>query len=90
MVAGRRLASHSQTCNACEGELQEQVVQTALQSYRQGWLRPRARLQVTVSTPGAHVQVGERLFAHLPLRLAPLPGAFDAGRFRPRPPATAT
>ena len=75
-VAGRRLASHSQTCNACsEGELQERVVQTALRSYREGWLRPRARLQVTVSTPGARVKVGERLFAHLPLRLAPLPGS---------------
>jgi hypothetical protein len=78
IVAGRSLAQHTQSCSSCrDSELQELVVQTALRSYRAAWLRPRARLQIAVSTPGATVQVAGRQFLHLPLRLAPLPGSLS-------------
>lgn len=78
IVAGRSLAQHSQTCASCrDSELQDLIVQTALLSYREAWLRPRARLQVSVSTPSASVVVAGRVFTHLPLRLAPLPGTLS-------------
>ena len=63
-------------------------------SYKSKWSRLRCRAIGRLATPagpaaghgqhpGAHVQVGERLFAHLPLRLAPAVRRLDAGRFRP-------
>lgn len=78
LTSGRSLAKHQEVCDACrDTELQERVVQSALRTYREAWLRPRARLQVSVSTPGASILIGGRLFPHLPLRLAPLPGSLS-------------
>lgn len=78
VASGRSLAKRQEACDACrDSELQERIVQSALRTYREAWLRPRARLLVSVSTPGASILIGGRLFPHLPLRLAPLPGSLS-------------